>query len=293
MDNVIDPGSRETASESPAPSSNTVERQIQSSPFTRTFSTLTNMYTSPSDIDFSKSMAVHGPKGRDATTHVFRHSLTMGMPIFTISMCEDRLGKSASYALYEEVDECSLLLAKIDNGESLDHTITLLPLSESSDEWEMPMRARSIGTKGVGFRFTVDIGDGVGDNFRREEFEWRLFGKDNELDIMGIDSSFRLLRISTQGTQAIIEGKSPLPGTAETLMVDGYEVVAEIMGPPPSECPNGSYYFDLNFYGIAEEGELGNRWGIVTLLTARKIWDMHCAGKANWETIHKLEQEAQ
>lgn len=294
MSSTTSSSSQNTTDDGRVPSSNAAATRSGDGSFSIIFSTATNMYVASPYIDFPQFMSIHGPKSRRKPFYISTGCSTQHPPLFAIS---GRPGKGAGYILRDGPNDDGGILAKIDGSKSLIHTITFLTPSEFSDEFfddmelgTVIMQAHTIGTTGVGFRFTVDVGSSPRDDIQLKTFEWRRFeeGDDEYLDRDG----YKLLRMSTHQTQAMIDGRL---SRNETAKVDGYEVVAKMIGREGNNEDSEdyrAYCFDLTLCNAASNGRLGNRWAMITILTAKKIWDMDYAGKADWNTIDKLEREA-
>lgn len=121
------------------------------------------------------------------------------------------------------------------------------------------MTARVDADHGVGFHFTVELGRDS--NFARESFCWRKVNKHSTDDAGG--GGFDLVQ---------------LPSAAErTLGMDG-EKFATLRWLKKWTRP---FALKFNHSGSAHSGVLDNRWRLVVVVTALRLWHLHVNGNTN------------
>jgi len=137
------------------------------------------------------------------------------------------------------------------------------------------------GGKGVvGYKFRIEVG-GVGSPVR-EEFEWRAFkGKS---DVEYPEGGFRLLRSVAGGsggsgqvaTPSVgdMKGEGSASGAEEGTH---HETVAVLEWAKKLAMKHG---FKLELKGSGASGELGERWRLMVVVTALRIWNLRVSGRA-------------
>ncbi|KAI5866532.1 hypothetical protein GGS23DRAFT_275794 [Durotheca rogersii] len=158
--------------------------------------------------------------------------------------------------------------------------VKLPPVVPSADPKQLAteiMRAHTIGETGVGYEFSIEVSHSA--KLVREKFEWRKVkkGADGELK----EGGFKLLRLSSRrDPESVAASPSQEPAAATE---DGYDVVAVFKW--NKTLTNLMRPFDLRFVGDALSGSLGERWALVTVLTALRLWFLHAGARANRKTV--------
>lgn len=133
----------------------------------------------------------------------------------------------------------------------------------------------------VMFRFGIEVGSE--EKMRRETFEWRRVSKagaGGDLPAGG----YRLLWLSMTDSSngSVYEGESStsatfVPGvTAPLPDTEGADVVATLAW--PGVPMNMRDAFTLRLVGSGESGVLGQRWSLITVITALRLWEHHSIG---------------
>ncbi|KAI1418188.1 hypothetical protein F5Y13DRAFT_150789 [Hypoxylon sp. FL1857] len=115
------------------------------------------------------------------------------------------------------------------------------------------------------YMFTIEVG--VGGVARRESFEWRHSsgGAVKGLDAKG--SGWKLVRLETGPPPGMGQGASFVGGGVKAS--DGKEVVAVWAWASASLTKN----LKFKFIGTGASGVLGERWAIMAVASALRIWD--------------------
>ncbi|KAF6793339.1 hypothetical protein CSOJ01_13976 [Colletotrichum sojae] len=138
------------------------------------------------------------------------------------------------------------------NPQSTTSVITLPPLSlgaETSQEWTTSsvreiMRAQLTDDRRVAsFRFSIEV-DQTNGGYQREEFEWRKRSKDQ---LYGFKNGFELVRCTS--------------GPQDVVAVIGFKGMVSFSKP-----------FKIEFVGSGVTGNFGDRWSIMVIITALRLW---------------------
>lgn len=138
------------------------------------------------------------------------------------------------------------------NAQSTTSVITLPPLSpgvDTAQKWttsSVPeiMRAHLTDDRRIAsFRFSVEVDQKDG-GYQREEFEWRKRSKD-QLD--GFKNGFELVR------------RNSVP--QDVVAIIGFKGMVSFSKP-----------FKIEFVGSGVTGKLGDRWSIMVIITALRLW---------------------
>ncbi|KAI1388806.1 uncharacterized protein F4822DRAFT_258794 [Hypoxylon trugodes] len=144
-------------------------------------------------------------------------------------------------------------------------TITL-PVLPGSGTQAKTERLESTGGFGhPAYTFSVEAGSGN----RREAFEWRHTSGSAVASLGGRSSGWKLLRLSTDAPSGVVGGGSGKFVGGGASSSDGKEVVAVWAWASGSLTK----VFKFQFLGSGANGVLGERWAIMAVATALKIWD--------------------
>ncbi|ETS82175.1 hypothetical protein PFICI_07177 [Pestalotiopsis fici W106-1] len=170
---------------------------------------------------------------------------------------------SPDVVLHSGPSESSPPLAGVSaNTLSRSATVELPPLPGSgrtAAEEPLAFSGFSHGT----FTFSIEVGS-VG---RRESFEWR-HSHGNEVDSLGGSSSgWKLVRLATDAPGGQGKGSHFVGGGPQSS--DAKEVVAVWSNARMSM----SKLFNFQFLGSGVTGALGERWAVMAVITALRIWD--------------------
>jgi hypothetical protein len=125
------------------------------------------------------------------------------------------------------------------------------------------MRA-SVSSGQVTFDFDIEVGSG--DKLRQERFQWRKIKK-------GTDGSAK------EGGFTLVAANSGAPSTpssSSSTNADGH-VVALLMW--RKLFPTFKHAFTLELFGRGLSGELGERWRLMVVMTALRLWTIRVKGK--------------
>ncbi|KAL7629520.1 hypothetical protein AAE478_001041 [Parahypoxylon ruwenzoriense] len=156
----------------------------------------------------------------------------------------------------------------------------LVPNTDSEELVTEIMQAHTVGETGVGYEFSVEVGHG--DKMTREKFEWRKTKKGSDGEFK--EGGFKLLRLSSrhaQGSNSSNSGDATCSSN-EAATEDGYEVVALFKW--NKTLMNLVHPFELRFVGSALSGSLGERWGLMAVVTALRLWWLNAGFRANRKT---------
>ncbi|KAI2466832.1 hypothetical protein F4781DRAFT_444825 [Annulohypoxylon bovei var. microspora] len=121
---------------------------------------------------------------------------------------------------------------------------------------------------GLGHKtYTFSIRTGVGAAARREPFEWRHSSGDAVRALGGRGSGWKLCRLATEAPAGVAGGAFVLGGERAG---DGKEVVAVWAWSSGSLTKT----LKFQFLGSGANGVLGERWALMAVMTALKIWDI-------------------
>ncbi|KAI0900872.1 hypothetical protein F4806DRAFT_172215 [Annulohypoxylon nitens] len=115
--------------------------------------------------------------------------------------------------------------------------------------------------------YTFSIETGVGAGARREMFEWRHSSGRAVKGLDGRSGGWKLCRLAT-GPPAGAEGRGFVEGGERGS--DGREIVAVWAWASGSLTK----LFKFSFLGSGANGVLGERWAVMAVMTALKMWDI-------------------
>ncbi|KAI0171301.1 hypothetical protein BJ166DRAFT_518410 [Pestalotiopsis sp. NC0098] len=173
--------------------------------------------------------------------------------------------------LHSSANESSPPLAGVSaNTLSRSATVELPPLPGSgrhSAEETLDFSGFSYGT----YTFTIEVGS----TGRRESFEWR-HSHGNEVDSLGGSSSgWKLVRLATDAPGGQGDGSQFVRGGPQSS--DSKEVVAVWSNARMSM----SKQLNFQFLGSGVTGALGERWAVMAVITALRIWDRERKARRN------------
>ncbi|KFX89845.1 hypothetical protein V490_06781 [Pseudogymnoascus sp. VKM F-3557] len=148
------------------------------------------------------------------------------------------------------------------------------------------MRPSAMSKDGIAFIFSVEVGE----KLRRERFEWRKFKKGDGGDEAS-PGGFKLLRLpsSPKNTDSNTGGSSKSKGNGDSLLTgnDG-EVVAVLT--LTRSWAKLKHPFSLELTGSALSGALGERWTLMTVITAIRMSMLDINGRASKISISMSEK---
>ncbi|KAI1395276.1 hypothetical protein F4819DRAFT_198425 [Hypoxylon fuscum] len=170
---------------------------------------------------------------------------------------------------------------------SLNSVIELPPVDSSTNSGELVkeiMQTHTVGQNGVGYWFPIEVNHGG--KMRNENFEWRKTKKGSDDDLQG--GGFKLLRLSSQEVEANSGSSGATSSTHRATAEDGHEVVAVFKW--NNTLTNMMHPFEVHFVGDALSGSLGERWSLMVVITALRLWWLHAGFRANRKTAELGEQ---
>jgi hypothetical protein len=196
----------------------------------------------------------------------FSRSFTLGehqsQPLYTISTHTGWSGQPDVLLHSGPNDSSPPLAGASSNTFSRSSTVELPPLPGSG----RASAEETLDFSGFGhgkYSFSVEVGSAG----RREAFEWRhSHGK--EVDALGgARTGWKLVRVATDAPGGDARGSRFVSGGPRTS--DGKEVVAAWSNARMSMTKQLSF----QFMGSGATGALGERWAVMAVITALRIWD--------------------
>jgi hypothetical protein len=156
------------------------------------------------------------------------------------------------------------------NGESVILMPSLLPATARTSNFVTgKMTAFVRGGGQVVFSFSIEVSLSHGKEPRREKFEWRKFDKD--VDETAKEGGFKLVRLPSRRSSSTTK-------LADDTDTDaGSEVLALLAW--RRLFPKFKHAFTLQLLGRGQSGELGERWSLMVVITALRLWALRVAGK--------------
>ncbi|KAI4592308.1 hypothetical protein KJ359_011367 [Pestalotiopsis sp. 9143b] len=156
------------------------------------------------------------------------------------------------------------------------HTVVVLPpLPGSGAESSTEFMRTNLGWKTQTYPFTIEVGDtsgGAGRGaWRRENFEWR---QSHGGEVRQLGKCFRGWKLVRLGADADGPG-GQRDERAAGASSDGKEVVA-VWAFYSGWSMTKSFKFQ--FLGSGLTGELGERWSVMAVITALRMWYLHFQG---------------
>ncbi|KAH8664241.1 hypothetical protein BX600DRAFT_512296 [Xylariales sp. PMI_506] len=174
-------------------------------------------------------------------------------------------------------------------------SIMLIPALPSSTGAEVfAVETLKAGTRpgdGVGFKFSVEVGEG--EKMHREPFEWIKIEKGQE----GLEKGgFKLVRhanrspapagvSSSAGGQA---ASSSSASSSSSSSSDEGEVVALFTWTKTLTNPMHPFWLELK--GSGQSGVLGQRWALMALMTALRLWALRLEALTNTKVVAMQEK---
>ncbi|KFY16825.1 hypothetical protein V492_01065 [Pseudogymnoascus sp. VKM F-4246] len=144
------------------------------------------------------------------------------------------------------------------------------------------MRPSATGDNGVTFAFSIEVGE----KLRRERFEWRKVKKGDGDE--AIPTGFKLVRLSSSSKKSDpstggSSGSSSNGDRSSSPTGNDGEVVALLT--LTSSWAKIKHPFTLELTGIALSGALGDRWTLMVVITALRLWALNGNGRTAKTTI--------
>ncbi|RYP24175.1 hypothetical protein DL765_000670 [Monosporascus sp. GIB2] len=205
-------------------------------------------------------------------TRTFHLGATVDKPLFAVKVHTGHTS-NPEVELYDGPGDTAPLLAaaRRDSARWLNTNVTL-PASPRSGlpASTEPMKVEWSWGKGGTHRFSVEVDAGAASGkptWRREAFEWRS-SRGSEVRELATQRStgWKLVRLES-GPQGGSGGETAQ--RSEGVTSDGKEIVAVWAHNTPW---NATKTFKMEFRGSAASGVLGERWEIMAVVTALRLW---------------------
>ncbi|KAI1306365.1 hypothetical protein F5Y03DRAFT_140509 [Xylaria venustula] len=164
-------------------------------------------------------------------------------------------------------DSVFLKTCPLDNNSRI-----FLPARKMSGLVKEMMRAYITSDKHVAFRFSIEVASGR--KLHRQTFEWRKVNK-HERDDSTEHGGYKLFSLPSDPEDAP-NGESNSQGASAAAAED--EVLAIFEWRHFLTSPK--HPFDLKLVGRGLSGKLGDRWTLMVLITALRVWELHGRGKS-------------
>ncbi|KAI1846667.1 hypothetical protein JX265_009030 [Neoarthrinium moseri] len=210
---------------------------------------------------FPPSFNAYYQKKLSMTMHLGEHR---EQPLFAVKMHSGWRGKPGIVLHGGPSSDDPVLASAVNKSYWSRHTtVTLPPLPDSPSESCSEFMQTHTSLKTLTYKFAVEVGDGP--NAHREDFEWR---HSRGAEIRGLDKhswGWKLARLGacSQGSG----GERNERSLGETS--DGKEVVA-VWAQNSGWSLTKAYKFE--FVGAGLTGEMGERWALMAVITALRIW---------------------
>lgn len=161
--------------------------------------------------------------------------------------------------------------------------IMLPPLDSRASHQAMTtevMRPSATSNNGVAFAFSIEVGE----KLKRERFEWRKIKKGDDHE--GSPGGFKLLRLSagSKKSDPSADGSSSSRiDSSSSLTGDECEIVALMT--LTRSWAKIKHPFSLELTGSALSGALGERWALMVVITALRLWALNGNGRATKNVI--------
>ncbi|KAH6627178.1 hypothetical protein B0J18DRAFT_489927 [Chaetomium sp. MPI-SDFR-AT-0129] len=152
---------------------------------------------------------------------------------------------------------------------------SLLPAAERTSEFDTEQMPATVRGEQVVFSFFVEVDHGK--ERERQKFEWRKFEKGKIAT--ATEGGFELVRVLSPCSPNAGQ-EEPGASSASLSTVDGEEneeVVALLIW--RKLWPTFKHNFTLQLLGKGQTGELGDRWALMVVITAIRIWALRVNGK--------------
>lgn len=134
------------------------------------------------------------------------------------------------------------------------------------------MRAGNADDHIAAFRFSIEVDK----KMKREGLEWRRIKKGDNSNAKS--GGFKLVRLSS-GSAASNNGSSSQGLSKASAAGDSHETVAVLAW--TTNWIGSTNGFSLQLDGSGKSGLLGERWTLMTVMTALRILILHTTGRAN------------
>ncbi|KAI0114117.1 hypothetical protein GGR51DRAFT_478377 [Nemania sp. FL0031] len=166
----------------------------------------------------------------------------------------------------------------------------LLPGLRSSDLVTETMRAHITPDDHAAWQFCIEVGGG--EKLRRGAFEWRRVKK-AERDDDTHNGGFKLVKLGSSLKKEAVASSSSHSGgiissAAETSDGLGQEVVAVFSWNKFISSPK--HPFDLELTGSGRSDAMGERWVLMVLITALRLWQLHVNGRTKQAVVSVSEK---
>ncbi|KAI1421669.1 hypothetical protein F5Y12DRAFT_766366 [Xylaria sp. FL1777] len=193
------------------------------------------------------------------------------------------LGERQGLYLYDGPTTKDPLLAAVGDDSVLFRSLPVnnnsciyLPARKTRGLTEEMMRAYITTDKHAAFRFSVEVGSGL--KMHRQAFEWRNITK-SEVDDSAEHGGFKLFFSSENPEQNVPNGESSRQGAhTSSAAASDDEVLAILEWRRFLTSPK--HPFDLKLAGSGLSGKLSERWTLMVLVTALRLWELHARGKS-------------
>jgi hypothetical protein len=272
------------APESPATDMNATDSALDSAAFP---SVMNGYYTY--SLGGLKPITLCGANEEDRLYRVEMHSgYSMKPPLGTRPGVHTHNGPSFKDPIFAAAGDVSMMATKYYRF-SLDGIILLPPLDDAMNSnmdymVTETMRARTVqdDKDAVAFRFKIEVGSAASEKRQREEFEWRSVRKRDKDPDMGF-GGFKLLHLSpdreSAGNKSSASGPAA-PASSVSQPADqagGEDKVVAILA--WSKLTAIKHAFSLQLKGHGLSGLLGERWTVMVVATAVRLWVLHGTGK--------------
>ena len=167
-------------------------------------------------------------------------------------------------------------------------SIILMPLVGHTEDFvQERMRASTGATKQVTFSFSVEVNhrvDGGRQEARRERFEWRKIEKGT--DDTAREGGFKLVAAASSAANgnpsADMSGpssSSAASSPSSPAATDNHGVLAFLIWGKSFSISKSKQILALELLGRGQSGELGERWTLMVVMTALRLWSLRLAGK--------------
>ncbi|KAK4040416.1 hypothetical protein C8A01DRAFT_46230 [Parachaetomium inaequale] len=151
------------------------------------------------------------------------------------------------------------------NSESVILMPSLLPATARTSNFVTEKMPAFVRGGQVVFSFSIEVSHGK--EPRREKFEWRKFAKD--VDETAKEGGFKLVRLPSPRSSTKLADDTDADAGSEVLALLAWRQL----------FPKFKHAFTLQLLGRGQSGELGERWSLMVVITALRLWALRVAGK--------------
>ncbi|KAI0414755.1 hypothetical protein F5X98DRAFT_239377 [Xylaria grammica] len=153
----------------------------------------------------------------------------------------------------------------------------LIPSRKSNGFTTEMMRAYITQDKHAAFRFSIEVK--ACKTMRRQLFEWRSINRSERGDNGAEHGGFRLFLLSSELDQDMPSGESSSQGASTSSAAAPKDDVVAILE-WRFFWTSPKHPFDLKLVSRGLSGGFGERWAIMVLITALRLWELHARGKS-------------